>query len=302
MPTDAHPDADPDADPEADQARSRALARLCGTFHNVSYYTPGIRRFADLGIPRYWHAYMAYRSAPVGIVPAPVVTALFFNFAPRMVEEAIPAVWERLTPSDALALRDAVVDRALRDSFGAVLDGDAVVRAAALAREAIEDCDVVGRPLFAAHRAMPWPEATHLQLFHACTLWREQRGDGHTAALVAAELDGVECHVLMAARGVGNRDAILRIRGWTAEEWETARARLERRGLVAPDGSATEAGRAYRAGVEATTDRLSAEPRRRLGADRCDELVALLEPLVAHLVERGDVADRWPPEPRRLPG
>src|SRR4051794_5437183 len=191
MPTDADPQIDTGAYPDADQARSRALARLCGTFHNVSYYTPGIRRFADVGIPRYWHAYMAYRSAPLGVVPAPVVTALFFNFAPRMVEEAIPAVWERLTPGEALVRRDAVVDRALRDSFGEVLDGEAVARAAALAREAIEDCDVVGRPLFAAHRAMPWPEAAHLQLFHACTLWREQRGDSHTAALVAAELDGV---------------------------------------------------------------------------------------------------------------
>jgi hypothetical protein len=284
----------------AERARSRSLARLCGTFHNITYYTPAIRRFADVGIPRYWHAYMAYRSAPLGAVPAPVVTALFFNFAPRMVEEAIPAVWEQITPAEALALRDRIVEGALRDSLGDGADGPAVARAATLARRAIEGCDVVGRPLFAAHLALPWPEAAHEQLFRACTLWREHRGDGHNAALAAAGLDGVECHVLMAARGVGSPDVIRRIRGWSAEEWAAACTRLEARGLVAADGTATDEGLAYRAEVEATTDRLSAEPRRRLGGDGCDELIALLDPLVAHLVARGDVAGRWPPDDREL--
>jgi Helix-turn-helix family len=284
---------------DVDRDRSRSLARLCGTFHNITYYTPGIRRFADVGIPRYWHAYMAYRSAPLGPVPAPVVTAIFFNFAPRMVEEAIPAVWAQVTPAEALSLRDDIVDRALRDSFGDALDGRPVARAAELARRAIEDCDVVGRPLFAAHRALPWPDPPHLQLFWACTLWREQRGDGHNAALAAAGLDGVECHVLMAARGVGSGDVIRRIRGWSAEEWEAACARLEARGLIGAGGTATPAGLEYRAEVEASTDRLASEPRRRLGEDGCDELIALLDPLVAHLVARGDVAGRWPPDGRR---
>src|SRR3954468_20141722 len=118
-----------------DQARSRALARLCGTLHNVAYYTPGIRsEFAALGIPRYWDAYMAYRSAPLGALPAPVVTALFYNFAPRMVEAAIPAAWDHVTPAEALRLRDDLVERALQAHLGEPADHVAVTRAAQLAR------------------------------------------------------------------------------------------------------------------------------------------------------------------------
>src|SRR3954452_1804683 len=117
-----------------DQARSRALARLCGTFHNVGYYTRGIRsEFAALGIPRYWDAYMAYRSAPLGALPAPVVTALFYNFAPRMVASAIPEAWAHVTPADALRRRDDLVSRALQAHLRDEVDGAAVGRAAELA-------------------------------------------------------------------------------------------------------------------------------------------------------------------------
>jgi hypothetical protein len=283
---------------ERPRAQARALARLCGTFHNVSYYSPAIREFAAVGIPRYWHAYMAYRSAPLGVVPAPVVTALFFNFAPRMVEEAIPSVWEHVTPAEAMARRDDIVDLALRESLGDELEAPSVARAAELARRAIEDCDVVGRPLFAAHLALPWPEAPHRQLFHACTLWREQRGDGHNAALTAAGLDGIECHVLLAAKGVATGEVIEKIRGWTAGEWTAARGRLAERGLVTAEGSFTPAGAAYRDEIEVRTDLLAAEPRRRLGDEGCQELIGLLDPLVGRLVQSGAVAGSWPPKDR----
>jgi hypothetical protein len=281
---------------DADGARSRALARLCGTFHNITYYTPLIREFAALGITRYWHAYMGYRSAPLGNVPATVVTSVFYNFAPRMVEAAIPSVWDHVTPAEAMVRRDDIGDRAVRAAFGDGIDAPDMARAADLARRAIEDCDVAGRALFAAHRALPWPEPPHLQLHHACTLWREHRGDSHNAALVAAEVDGLECHVLLGAKGVVTQPVIEKIRGWTAEEWAAAVARLADRGLVTPDGGPTPAGHVYREDIEATTDRLVAEPRRRLGPDGCDELISLLRPLVTHLVETGAVSGTWPPK------
>lgn len=45
-----------------------------------------------------------------------------------------------------------------------------------------------------------------------------------------AEVDGVQAHILMAARGQGNKAAILPIRGWTSEEWNDGVARLVERG------------------------------------------------------------------------
>ena len=54
----------------------------------------------------------------------------------------------------------------------------------------MEECDVAGRPLFAAHMQLPWPDEPHLVLWHAATLLREHRGDGHVAALLTAGLDG----------------------------------------------------------------------------------------------------------------
>ena len=68
-------------------------------------------------------------------------------------------------------------------------------RAAELARTATEGCTAAGRPLYAAHASLPWPDAPHLALWHAITLLREFRGDGHIACLVDAGLDGIDALV-----------------------------------------------------------------------------------------------------------
>jgi hypothetical protein len=283
-----------------ERRRARTLARLCSVFHNLSYYCPEMREFASAGLPEYWRAYVAYRSAPLGPVPAPVVTAAFYNFSPRVIGAAIPSAWDGLTPARALDLRDELIDRALRRILGPAVHDPALARATSLAREGIDGCDAAGRVLFAAHQALPWPEDAHSQLFRATTLWREHRGDGHNIALAAAGIDGLECHVLLGGKGVVTREVIGRIRGWTAEEWDGAQQRLVERGLLEPDGRFTAAGRAFHADLEARTDTLSAGPRRALGADGCDELIDALQPYVNRLVEAGEVASSWPP--RQLPG
>jgi hypothetical protein len=277
---------------------ARTLARLCGTFHNITYYAPEIRAFNDVGITRYWHAYLGYRSAPMGRVPASVVVATFYNFAPARVAAAIPSIWEHISPQDAIALRDTSVDRALTRVLGPDVSSKWVVTAATLAREGIEAGDVVGRPLFAAHAALPWPDEPHMQLHHACTLWREHRGDGHNIALAAAEIDGVECHALLAGSGVTG-PVIEKLRGWTPAEWDAAQRRLVARGLLDEDGSLTASGRAYREAIEDHTDRLAAAPLARLGDDRAQRLIEALDPLVRQLVDAGAVDARWPPRSAR---
>ena len=75
--------------------------------------------------------------------------------------------------------------------LGSDLGGPAVTRAAALAQRAARAATLEGRPLFAGHAGLPWPDKPHLVLWHAITLLREYRGDGHVAALVEAGLDPV---------------------------------------------------------------------------------------------------------------
>src|SRR3954447_6075935 len=50
-----------------------------------------------LGFTNYWDTYFAGRAAPLGLVPAEVVDALFYNFAPGEVARHIPKVWRTTT-------------------------------------------------------------------------------------------------------------------------------------------------------------------------------------------------------------
>jgi hypothetical protein len=274
---------------------ARQLSKMFEPYHALAYYCPEIGGFGAAGFRGWWHAYFAYRSAPLGPVPAAVVAAAFYNFAPRMVARAIPGAWSLLAPEQVLALRLGLVDRALRRVLGDRIDDPGLAQAARLARHAAEGCDAAGRPLYAAHDTRDWPDDPHLALWWACTLLREHRGEGHSVALAAAEVDGTACHLLMVAQGHGNRASILPIRGWTDEEWTAAAARLEARGWLDRAGGFTAEGRRAREAIEAHTDRLASEPARRLGPDGVAELVRLMEPYVTLFHERGDVPGRWPP-------
>jgi len=273
----------------------RRLAKALGTFHNVSYYAPEMKAFADLGLPQYWRAYMAYRSAPMGIVPWPVVASTFYNFAPVQVQAGIPSAWGSTTPDEAMALRDDCISRALLSALGDV-DPDLLEEAAELALRGIASCEAGARPLFAAHRELAAPTEPLMRLWFGCTLWREHRGDGHNIALAAAEIDGVECHVLLAARGIGDKDVIRKIRGWSEAEWDAALDRLVTRELLTAKGEFTPAGRELRSEIERHTDRLAAPPLDELGAGDAERLADIVEPLVGQLITAGVVAGKWPPK------
>ena len=65
-------------------------------------------------------------------------------------------------------------------------------------------------------------------LWHAITVLREQRGDGHIAALQVAGLDPCEALVSFSAIGAAPED-VFASRGWSAAEWSAARDRLTAR-------------------------------------------------------------------------
>src|SRR3954471_16975114 len=89
-----------------------------------------------LGFTNYWDTYFAGRAAPLGVVPAEVVDALFYNFAPGEVARHIPRVWRTTTPEAAIAARRAGCATALRRILGAHVDAPGFVGAVELLTDA----------------------------------------------------------------------------------------------------------------------------------------------------------------------
>jgi hypothetical protein len=266
----------------------RALWRRFEPIHAVVYFAPeGRDQYGAAGLRGGWMGYFASRSAPMGPVPAEVVTATFYVFHPAMAARAIPDAWRLSSPERVLEARTAVAGSALRRLLGDAADSEAVVEAAGLGRRAVEGCALAGRPLYAAHAALPWPEEPHLALWHACTLLREHRFDGHVATLVSEGLDGCAANLTLAGTGVIDAEQLRGFRGWSEEEWAAAAAALQERGWLDADGRLTEAGADARRRVEESTDRLAGGPAEALGAAGCERFETLIAGLGDRILEGG---------------
>ncbi|MFG2597917.1 hypothetical protein [Streptomyces sp. NPDC048462] len=261
--------------------RARQMWHLLEPLHAVLYYAPeAFEEAAALGYrtDERWPSYFAWRAAPLGDADAARVAGTFYSFSPAMVDEYVPAVWSVAPSAAVLAARTRAVDRTYRTLLGEACDAPDTAEAVALLHRVTEAADTTGRPLAAANAALPRPDEPHLALWRAATVLREYRGDGHLAALAHAELDPVESLVSFAAIGAAAPE-VFASRGWSDQEWGAARQRLLKRGLLTPDGTATEAGRALRGEVERRTDEAAAAPWRELGSQERERLVELLGPL-----------------------
>jgi hypothetical protein len=276
-----------------DPITARATWRALEPVHAMIYFVPEARdAFAALGLKARPMGYFASRAAAMGPVPLGVVVATFYNFNPALVATAIPEAWSLASPEAILDARLTAVDRALRRGLGEdAVASHEVAEAAVLARAAAEAAVPLrhGRPLFAAHAGLPWPDEPHLVLWHAQTLLREFRGDGHLAALLLADLDPVEALVSHAASGDVSADALKALRRWSDDDWAAGVERLRRRGLVADDDELrpTEAGAALRRQVEDRTDAAAVAPYAALGDDGAARLRELGAPLSRALVDAG---------------
>ncbi|MEE1801385.1 hypothetical protein PUR57_22320 [Streptomyces sp. JV176] len=258
--------------------------------HSAMYFAPEVaEEFAALGLEHRAMAYFAGRVAPLGPVGAGTVTATFYNFNHDHVARHIPAAWTVTTPEAVLAARLRGVDRMLRRLLGEeALASKELAEAAELALRATEACRREARPLYAANADLPVPEEPHLALWHAATLLREHRGDGHLAALVVAGLSGIEALVLHNATGKAVTSAVLKqTRGWSSEQWAAAQDGLRERGLLDEAGDPTEEGTALRGEAEALTDRLDAAPYDHLGAAATARLTELADGFTRTAVAAG---------------
>ena len=279
-----------------DAAMARSMWTLFEPVHAVTYFAAEARSaYEQAGLRGFWRGYFAGRAAPLGAASAAVVAASFFNFAPAFVARAIPGVWELITPEEALRVRLA----GATEGLGRLLAGQEAEAAAAgdLLWRAIGELDFSGRVLAAANAALPVLPGEDVatssassgssassaaaglgRLWQAATLLREHRGDGHFAALAAADIDGCEAVVLRCCLDL-RREDMQPVRGWTDEAWDGALSRLAARGWIGADGTLTSAGREAHAAVENATDWAASRPWARLAPETTAEIAAALTPL-----------------------
>ncbi|BCJ48692.1 hypothetical protein Asp14428_01670 [Actinoplanes sp. NBRC 14428] len=215
---------------------AREAWRLAEPLHSMVYFVPeGTENFEALGISAR-AGYFAARGGVFGPVgPGPVV-ATFYNFKPGLVARFLPAVWETTTPQAAIGARLAAADAALIRGLGDTVRSDEMAEAARLARRAAESAaeHPAGRALYAAHAELDWPDEPHLVLWHAQTLLREFRGDGHVAALLLAEVSGLQAIILHTASGKADGGFLRASRGGATRSGPRRRRICVRAGCSRP--------------------------------------------------------------------
>ncbi|MCV2490760.1 hypothetical protein OF117_15475 [Geodermatophilus sp. YIM 151500] len=296
----------------ADRSGSALDARLVSRAHRAVeplhshvYFAPELdETLGGLGLEPGRMVYFAGRAAPMGAVGPGVVTATFCNFSPALVARHIPLAWSIAAPEQIVASRWDVARTALTRLLGGAeaVAAPEVAELAGLLREACTVLTPEARPLYAAHADLPWPDDPLLQLWHGASLLREYRGDGHVAALLDADLTGLEALITHTATGRGfTAQAARELRGWTEQEWAAARAALVDRGLLRdhpgdtgeggnPGGgdlALTDEGVELRETIEAETDLLSADPFLHLGQERTERVVELARGMARRIVGAG---------------
>jgi hypothetical protein len=160
-------------------------------------------KFSEIGLQNQRQQYFASRSAPMGAVTAKVVAATSHNFSPELIAKAIPAAWEIAPPAALTRVRYEAVDTLMPKILGEeLLKSPEFAHSVGIVRRTAESIPTAaGRSLYAGHAELAWPQEHHGQLWHAITLLREYRGDGHIAALLIHGLSGIEALITHIATG-----------------------------------------------------------------------------------------------------
>ncbi|GAA2062781.1 SCO6745 family protein [Williamsia deligens] len=282
---------------DAQRGRARTAYETLEPLNVLAYFHPGIGKAqSDTGLDPYaW--YVGARGAPLGDCVGSVVSAAFFNFNPAIVEPGWAAA--RKVGLDIVhARREQMLTEALDEIWGDRASSEETARLADRLLAIGAAAPMAGRTLASAWAECPAPEHPGLRLWHAVSVLREWRGDGHVAALTAAGFDRVEAVVFHEAshpdpavrkRGLGKKISQL-TRGWSDDDWSQARAALIARGLVADtdpaerDALSDEGGRVYDE-LELVTDDAAAAAW--VGVDDFDDLMGRVRPYIKSIIDAG---------------
>lgn len=271
----------------AHQNPQRRLWRAYEPVHAICYFHPRFpEALVETGLTGWWNGYFAGRAAPLGVTPVQVVTALFYGFAPAMVARAIPKIWTRITPVDAIQSRLTTAETVLAEHASAGSTQDLRRVADNLAR-VIDALDFDGRALASAWHSVPRPSSTLGRLWLAATILREHRGDGHVIAATACGLTGLQASVTHIAAGQVDREVLRRSRGWSDHEWESAERELRERDILSAPDTLTSRGVSLRDRVEDLTDQLASPQGSAL--DDAGWTIEILTSLARTLVDSGAV-------------
>ena len=178
--------------------------------------------------------------------------------------------------------------KALRRILGDHVDSPGFARAAELLTKAATSAPFEGRPMYAALRPIPIPYDAVARLFHAASLLREHRGDGHIAALMIEGVGRLEAHVLFALDMGMPAEKFGRITTSRLRSLPPSSTGSRDRGRSTMTvGSANRVVRSS-SGSRARTDDLAAKPYEFLEPGELDELMATLQPLAALLLAAQD--------------
>ena len=242
-------------------------------------------RLHDLGLD-FLGGYVWGRAAALGEPDAGVVVSSFAVFEPGMLTATYDQA-RATCPRDVLL---ATRTEATIESLHATLGGTDVAPIADRLAAAVSAADAAGRPLFAGLARQTWPDDPVGRLWRACELAREHRGDSHVAACIADGWGPIAMNVLTelwVGMPLGSYSAT---RGWSAEQIAETTAALRAAGLL--DGDLlSDAGRARRDALEATTDAMEHSIIDALGTD-ADAVTAQLDEWSQRCVSAGS----FPPD------
>jgi hypothetical protein len=232
--------------------------------------------------------YVWARASLLGEPEPDVVVATFGVFEPGLLTGLYETARRTCTLAEIRAACEAGVTASLRAALGAPPQ---VPHVAGLLRDATHGVALTGRPLFAGVRGLPWPQDELAQLWQACMMMRELRGDSHLAACVAAGLTGLEANIMTELQVGWPGRTYTATRGWSSEAMDRAEASLTQRGLVAGH-ALTAAGASLRADIEERTDSQLAPALNAIGP-YVETLIPLLSGWSDQVIEHG-----WfPPDP-----
>ena len=270
---------------------ARLIWRRLEPLHAMTYFAKESQVAMDsVGMKGFWMGYFAGRAAAMGPVGANLVTATFFNFHPSRVERAVPDCWNITSPGAILRARNDGMVNTLQAAVGIDLQDLKSLAPLASTMAQAATADLGGRPLFAAHAAVPWPEeGPAMQAWWAATLIREHRGDGHIAALVDAGVAPCEALVLQHTYAGVPRETLQGTRNWPDDEWDAAVDALQTRGWIAKDGNGNDIGRAALQMIEDRTDDNAVYPLKVIGRDAAALLAEAALPVARAVMASGVV-------------
>jgi len=209
-----------------------------------------------------------------------------------MVARTVPRCWDVVAPATLCRVRAIAAGEALSEACSVAARSD-LLAVLPLLRRAVAGCDHAGRVMAAANAAL-WPSiSTALgtgglaEAWQSCTTLREERGDGHVAALLSHGIGGIDAHLLSAGTKGLPAEMLRENRGWSEDDWDEATSRLASGGLLHADGRATDAGRTVHAAVEEQTDRLAASPYADLSHAAISELHGALSACAREVAASG---------------